>query len=90
MSESPTKSRWRLPHRFIALSAAFGVYVLSTGPIAHATNNGYLPHQVEWIYLPLVPFLYSKRVNQLFFYYRVHIWGGFPYGYTTLDAPFSD
>jgi hypothetical protein len=68
--------------------AALVFYVLSTGPVAWATNDGlhdrYLPPEVELIYLPLYPLLKIPWVNKLHYYYTAVIWGGWPEGYTTL------
>ena len=60
------------------------LYVLSTGPVAWATNNGYLPEPVECLYLPLYPLAKIECINGVFYYYTAVIWHGFPYGYTTL------
>lgn len=60
------------------------LYLLSTGPVAWAVNNGYLPDAIGVIYLPLVPLLQIECVSELYTYYTAVIWHGFPYGYTTL------
>ena len=64
------------------------LYVLSTGPVAWATNDAfhprYLPEEVEIIYLPLYPLLKIPGANQLFEWWTAIMWGGFPAGYTTL------
>ena len=60
------------------------LYLLSTGPVSWATNNGYLPSGIEWMYLPLAPLMRIGCINQLFYYYTVVLWHGFPYGYTTI------
>jgi len=70
------------------LAIAFPLYVLSTGPIAWATNDGfhpaYLPDEVWWIYLPLAPLLKIPGAPEVFEWWTAIIWGGFPAGYTTL------
>ncbi len=60
------------------------LYLLSTGPVAWAVNNEYLPDAIGFIYLPLVPLLQIECVRELYTYYTAVIWHGFPYGYTTL------
>lgn len=64
------------------------LYILSTGPVAWATNDGlhpaYLPKEVEAVYLPLVPLMKVDAVNRAYYYYTAVLWGGFPAGYTTL------
>ena len=60
------------------------LYLLSTGPVAWATNNGYLPDTIGFIYLPLIPFMQIEWVRELYTYYTAVIWHGFPYGHTTL------
>ena len=68
--------------------AGISIYLLSTGPVAWATNDGlhpaYLPPQVELIYLPLYPLAKIPFVNDAFYYYTAVLWGGYPAGYTTL------
>ncbi|HOC54208.1 MAG TPA: hypothetical protein PKI20_01155 [Verrucomicrobiota bacterium] len=64
------------------------LYVLSTGPVAWATNDAfhaaYLPDEVNVIYLPLAPLAKVECVNQLFYWWTAIVWGGAPAGYTTL------
>jgi hypothetical protein len=70
------------------LAIILPLYILSTGPVAWATNDGchrrYLPEAMNAIYLPLVPLMKVECINQAFYYYTAVIWGGFPTGYTTL------
>ena len=70
------------------LAICLPLYVLSTGPVAWATNDGlhpaYLPEEVNVIYLPLAPLMKVEWINQAFCYYTAILWGGFPAGYTTL------
>lgn len=70
------------------LAICLPVYVLSTGPVAWATNDGlhpaYLPEEVNMIYLPLAPLMKVEWIGQAFYYYTAVLWGGFPAGYTTL------
>ena len=70
------------------LAICLPLYVLSTGPIAWATNDGlhpaYLPEEVNVIYLPLAPLMKLEWINQAFYYYTAVLWGGYPAGYTTL------
>ena len=70
------------------LMIALPLYVLSSGPVAWATNDGlhpaYLPEEVNVIYLPLAPLMRVEWINQAFYCYTVVLWGGFPAGYTTL------
>lgn len=70
------------------LAICLPLYVLSTGPVAWATNDGlhprYLPEEVNIIYLPLAPLTRIEWINQAFYYYTAILWGGFPAGYTTL------
>ena len=64
------------------------LYILSTGPVAWATNDGlhprYLAKEVNVIYLPLAPLMKVEWINQAFHNYTAVWWGGFPAGYTTL------
>ena len=70
------------------LAICLSLYVLSTGPVAWATNDGhhpaYLPEQVNVIYLPLAPLMKVEWINQAFYYYTEVLWDGYPAGYTTL------
>ena len=63
------------------------LYVLSTGPVAWATNDAdhpaYLPDGIWVIYLPLAPLGMIPGVSDLFELYTVTLWQGFPSGYTT-------
>jgi hypothetical protein len=79
----------RRPRRLVlSVLIALPIYLLSTGPVAWATNDGlhpaYLPEGVLSIYLPLAPLMKVERINQLFYYYTAVLWGGAPAGYTTL------
>jgi len=78
----------RVPRRIrvIAWWSVVGLplYLLSTGPVAWATNNRYLPDGIGWIYLPLAPLMKIGWIDQLFYYYTTVLWHGFPYGYTTI------
>ena len=64
------------------------LYVLSTGPVAWATNHAfhpaYLPDDVFVIYLPLAPLAKIEWVSQLFYWWTAIVWQGSPAGYTTL------
>ena len=70
------------------LAICLPLYLLSIGPVAWATNDGlhprYLPDEVNWIYLPLVPLMKVEWIKQAFYYYTAVLWHGFPAGYTTL------
>ena len=70
------------------LVLAFPLYLLSTGPVAWATNDGldpaHLPQGVMVIYLPLASLMRIECFNRLFYWYTAELWGGFPTGYTTL------
>jgi hypothetical protein len=70
------------------LAICLPLYVLSTGPVAWATNDGfhaaYLPAEVELLYLPLSPFMKVKCVSKFFYWWTAIVWGGYPAGYTTL------
>ena len=70
------------------LGICIPLYLLSTGPIAWATNDGlqpaYLPEWVNWIYLPLLPLMKVGLIGQAFYFYTAVIWHGSPAGYTTL------
>lgn len=74
----------------VALWLALGLplYVLSTGPVAWATNDAFhpacLPNDVWVIYLPLMPLTKIGWINQLFEWWTAIVWQGFPAGYTTL------
>jgi hypothetical protein len=76
--------------QLLALWAAISLllYVLSTGPVAWATNDAfhpaYLPEQVEWIYFPLAPLGNIECVGNFFDWWTVVVWQGWPAGYTTL------
>lgn len=79
----------RRTKRITILSSGFLIlYVLSTGPVAWATNDGLRPpilsDKVNVIYWPLAPLLKVPWINSVFFYYTVILWGGYPAGYTTL------
>jgi hypothetical protein len=71
---------WHIGWWFFALA----IYVLSTGPVAWAVNNNYLPDSAQVVYLPLMPLMKVTWISDLFFFYTVRVWGGFPYGYTTI------
>lgn len=81
----PTRKRRRI---ILSLVAALPLYILSTGPVAWATNDGlhapYLPEELNLIYLPLMPLAKIPCLNQAFYWYTAEVWGGFPAGYTTL------
>lgn len=70
------------------LAIGLPLYVLSTGPVAWATNDAfhpaYLPDAVWWIYLPLAPLMSIPGAKQLFEWWTAILWSGFPAGYTTL------
>lgn len=70
------------------LAICLPLYVLSTGPVAWATNDAfhpaYLPEEVNVIYLPLALPAKIEWVSQLFYWWTAVVWGGFPAGYTTL------
>jgi hypothetical protein len=70
------------------LAICLPLYVLSTGPVAWATNDGlhpaYLPEEVNLIYLPLAPLMKVELIDRAFYFYTAVLWGGFPAGYTTL------
>ena len=70
------------------LATAFPLYVLSTGPVAWATNDAfhrpYLPDEVWCIYAPLAPLANAPGVSQLFEWWTAIVWQGSPAGYTTL------
>ncbi len=74
----------------MALWLAIGLplYVLSTGPVAWATNDAfhppYLPEEVTLIYLPLFPLPKIEWISQLFYWWTAIVWQGVPAGYTTL------
>ena len=78
------KRRWLV----LVLLIGLPLYVLSTGPVAWATNDGlhpaYLPEEVNAIYLPLAPLMKVDWINKAFYYYTAILWHGFPAGYTTL------
>lgn len=88
----PSLDRPAFSHRTqrIAMWLAIGLplYVLSTGPVAWATNDAfhpaYLPDAVWWIYLPLAPLMSIPGAKQLFEWWTAILWSGFPAGYTTL------
>jgi hypothetical protein len=85
--EEPCVSR-RVQNVAFWLAVALPLYVLSTGPVAWATNDGlhprYLPEEVNVIYLPLTPLMKIECIDRAFYYYTAVLWGGFPAGYTTL------
>ncbi len=70
------------------LAICLPLYVLSTGPVAWATNDAfhpaYLPDEAWYLYLPLAPLAKDPAASQLFEWWTAVIWGGFPAGYTTL------
>ncbi len=70
------------------LAICIPLYLLSTGPVAWATNDAfhprYLPDEVNFIYLPLVPLAKVGCVNEIFCWWTAIVWHGFPAGYTTL------
>jgi hypothetical protein len=72
----------------LCVAICFPLYLLSTGPIAWATNDGlhprYLPEEVNMIYLPLAPMMRVQWIDRAFYYYTAVLWGGYPAGYTTL------
>ncbi len=85
--DRPCFSR-RTQHIVLWLTVGLPLYVLSTGPVAWATNDAfhpaYLPDDVFVIYLPLMPLTKIEWIGQLFYWWTAIIWGGFPAGYTTL------
>jgi len=70
------------------IAVCLPLYILSTGPVAWATNDSfhpaYLPDGVNLIYLPLVPLARIEWISQLHLWWTAVVWGGFPAGYTTL------
>lgn len=70
------------------LGVILPLYVLSTGPVAWATNDAfhprYLPEGVELIYLPLAPLARIAAVSDFFSWWTTTVWLGWPAGYTTL------
>ena len=70
------------------ISVCLPLYLLSTGPVAWATNDAfhpaYLLDSVNLIYLPLVPLARIEWIAQLHLWWTAIVWGGFPAGYTTL------
>ena len=89
MNLSGANSRVLSPTTRLALWLLIGfpLYVLSTGPVAWATNDAfhprYLPEGVMCIYYPLTPLLRIESVGNAFEYYTAEVWHGFPAGYTT-------
>lgn len=89
MPSEHAANRTRKRRRILALLLiGLPLYLLSTGPVAWATNDGfhpaYLPEQVNAIYLPLAPLMKVEWINRAFYYYTAVLWHGFPAGYTTL------
>ena len=79
----------RRTHRVaLWLAICLPLYVLSTGPVAWATNDAfhppYLPDEVCLIYLPLAPLLKIPGAIQVFEWWTAIVWQGSPAGYTTL------
>ncbi len=74
----------------LALWLAIGLplYILSTGPVAWATNEAlhpvYLPDGVWVVYLPLAPLMSIEWIRQVFEWWTAIVWFGLPAGYTTL------
>jgi hypothetical protein len=70
------------------LAICLPLYVLSTGPVAWATNDAfhspYLPEEVNLIYLPLAPLAKIGCIHQLHYWWTAIVWDGFPARYTTL------
>jgi hypothetical protein len=70
------------------LAICLPLYVLSSGPVAWATNDAihppYLPDEAWCIYLPLAPLGFIPGAGQLFEWWTAIVWQGTPYGYTTL------
>ena len=70
------------------LAACLPLYVLSTGPVAWATNDAFhpafLPDQVNLIYLPLAPLAKLECINNFLYWWTAVVWQGNPAGYTTL------
>jgi hypothetical protein len=70
------------------LAICLPLYVLSTGPVAWATNNAfhspYLPEEVNLIYLPLAPLAKIECIHQLHYWWTAIVCDDFPAGYTTL------
>ena len=66
------------------LAICLPLYVLSTGPVAWATNDAfhppYLPEEVNLVYLPLVPMAKIECINQLFSWWTAVVWDGFSAG----------
>ncbi len=72
----------------LSLIACLPLYVLSTGPVAWATNDAfhpaYLSDSVNLIYLPIVPLTEIDAVGRFLDWWTVIVWQGWPAGYTTL------
>ena len=70
------------------LAICLPLYVLSTGPVAWATNDAfhpaYLPEEMNLMYLPLAPLAKIEWLNQCLFWWPAVIRDGHPAGYTTL------
>jgi hypothetical protein len=90
MNSSAQSSHVPGRHKKVLGSLLIGLllYLLSTGPVAWATNDAYhpayLPDEVWWFYLPLGPLMRVEWINSAFFFYTAVLWDGFPAGYTTL------
>jgi len=78
----------RVKRAALWLAIALPLYVLSAGPVAWATNDAfhpaYLPDKVWVIYWPLAPLMMIPGASDVFDFYTVVVWDGFPAGYTTL------
>jgi len=78
----------RIKRAALWLGIFLSLYVLSIGPVAWATNDGmhprYLPDEVWVLYYPLAPLMKIPGISDLFDFYTVTLWEGFPAGYTTL------
>jgi len=70
------------------LAVGLPLYLLSSGPVAWATNDAfhpaYLPDWVNVIYLPLVPLTNLSCINGWWLWWTAIVWHGWPAGYTTL------
>jgi hypothetical protein len=89
---NPSLEKARIPRRIKVaawwLAVCLPFYVLSSGPVAWATNDAfhprYLPDEVNYIHWPLAPLMLVPGVSDVFEFYTVNLWEGFPAGYTTL------
>jgi hypothetical protein len=78
------KTKWKWTKRTFVAGICFFLYLLSSGPVIKATETGWLPEWIDYIYAPLYYLSRVEWIQPIFFWYIARVWECFPYGYTTI------